>query len=705
MKKTVFFVFLFLSVLFSAATVNVVDTEKLYPVKHDDSNINIENTFGFTYTTTLSTNSEVLTPGVSANDLQEGTEICPGTITATSRINGEWADSSGSEPFKAYVLFPYANCEPDSESDVETNRPIRWNTNDYDDMTDTLACYRSSFDPNPSCWGRGGSLTRQSIRRYWFNEVYGFSHRVGWASTTCTGGNTIQVIRSGVTIDLWPDESTGNGKTTFSHSTDPLSIGSYTFRTSFDVDGCSILARTWECEGSKQAEYYYTRTSASGGTGAPEYGYRVTNSDLHIYVEDKEADLSITSTSPGSNIQMSPGGTVGIQFRTRNDGNVVVKATDTRVSPTPRFAVTKGSGFNQDINEGDTKTITVYLTAPPTLGQSENVQVCIQYDAEEPVCGGTGQDEEVCRSFTVGSATQECTSCIILSDPGGQSIVTLDTPQEVSFAIACLGTGGPMACSNTNWILTPALGTITSSDDLRATTDIDGGPTTGLLYANVNGQCECSARIDTTFYNNANCTMDPLDITVEEQTEQDFTARCRVNDVDVLDCPPDYDWDLTGGVGDILNSDRNAATVNISHEGVGFIIASYGGGVPGSFSCSGTIDASNLSEGNGDNGDDDRYGGDGCVIYPSTGYMHPSDEIKFQVWCYSDDTKTDVGRCRGIDRVQVTWNELTADAQGDFVYIQSSSVEGEGDFEVTTIDDDKCDAHVIVGEAICEDFI
>jgi|GEM_PF-6313858 len=685
MKKTILFVFLFSHLLFAATqTIEGSMSTFLIPgeIRYISTDLRLTNEFSF--------NPEPACAGDS--------------VTVTPEIDTAWPTSTS----KLDVLSNYPACfsfpddcpaDPVSYSSININRRVKWvSDDDYDyilsipgfalegeaPMMDTFNAQRVDYDQTLDKLGPEYENARGDVGLYCKGKVETIV-RDPSNGVMATDESDVYDID---TVQFTPDEA-----------------GRYSITTRLKDVSCLGGVRIYPTQSGTKYFTIYVMNEESLDAGLLE------ETDYIDVGAGDGASLIITGSIPGANFDMEPSSARGMLFSVRNDGEVTVKTTGVR-STNPRFGVspTLGveNGFNDDIDAGRTDTLWVTLTSPADLGDSEVVDICFQYESQEPMCGGSSEGE-VCKRFSISSEAQACSACTILIDPGVNDVV-LDAPAEIGCGIRCTNDRGTsIQCENTQWELTPGLGEITSSSNTRATADIDGGPLVGDISADVNGECQCDAGIETTFFSMDSCDVLPPSAEFDEAAEARFDLECEVNNATVP-CPAGMTfWTLTSSLGDIINADNTGADVNITGEGDGYLIATIGG----VFSCHSNI-TSNATGGNGNDTPGETYGGYGCEVFPNEGWMHPGEGFTYTVWCYKDEDREEgLGRCHGIGNVEIGGQVLSSyDTDWErYVTVYSYSDRGEGDgfVEVETDnpgeDPDECSADAFVRYMTCLDFI
>lgn len=405
MKGLAYFIFLF-GLVFSAAQIIDSPDVTLYQIYTDPSMSRFQMQPGlrFEEVLTLSTDARVLSPGVSASDLQNNAVICEGNINAVFEPGGEWGRG-----FSAYSNY-WQLCTPPGYSSTSSGQ-IFWSDSSYNRYEPIADCY-----PGDSCWGQEGPLINERVT--YEDTVRTYPNSLGQSNVICKG---VAYLYRGSAPPLVSRVIDGSPLT---HSS-AVTRGTYAFSGSMQVNGCAGIVRIPVCSpGDEQVEEIYSSTTL--GSSPRPYTRAVPPATLNIRVvtnEDLRCQAEFISVTP-SPLNVSPGGTQEITLNFRNppcpaSEPLCQNATIGRITVSNGFTFTQGITIpgGNTVAPGGTRSIAGTLRAPAYTECPTQLTFTAEYAC--PGCVGQigGAPATLTVPFDCPTITTELPNLVPLLDP------------------------------------------------------------------------------------------------------------------------------------------------------------------------------------------------------------------------------------------------------------------------------------------------
>ncbi len=480
--------------LFAVSQSATDNNQRLYRINSASSSMYIESDIRYTHSMALTSSGRVLESddNIYSDGVENGDVICPGVVTVTDTISGQWAYSGDFSTNEISLPGAYEDsCWPiPDEDDISSNRPISWSRTNYNGFINRESCWSDE-----ACWGDEGSRTDQAVE---YDTVYGvYPDKKGSLAFVCKARDDLIVKRGGTTISN--PAATNYDTNTLSYTTPSLSASAtdYRFESETDITGCVAIIRYPSCP-DFNVENIFGRTSAQNNDDAPEYSFTtITKNTLDVTVANRQQSLQVLYTIPdsGSTVEIPPGGSQIVIIQVRNNGDVTNRVTGVSANngftttPTSCPTGSPGDGINENMAVNAEERVCFILTAPSYSGTT-STRISLTYEALARTCSATSPDVKTFNvTFSSIEEGETGPTCVIPEDG-----VSLQQDDTFRFNLNCADQNGTaILCANTLWTLAGVAADVVEDEDDHLTLTITSSSGTGTLNANVSSSFACDA--------------------------------------------------------------------------------------------------------------------------------------------------------------------------------------------------------------------
>ncbi|MEM4195477.1 MAG: hypothetical protein QXY05_04160 [Candidatus Anstonellales archaeon] len=372
---------LLLSLSFSSKTSDTTVSTSLYKCNTVESSYSVNTKLYFKNVFKVSPESGVvvLDPGEGGtqSDLGDNAVICPGKVTLSSKVDGEYAHGS---QWSATVDVLSGDDSGYADYNQVSPGRFKFSSNLYQDY------YTATWE-----YGIIPDFNR-------VNEKVKFCWKINDCTDDTTKGGSGGAVKSKIKFSAGSQTyETPWLESDSSSWTVSLSEGSYELSSVLGINGAVIgIARDNTQNDNYDSTHFFAFTKLYSCNDDGAFSTSLPKASIRIQVLNaNDVSMELVSRQPGDPVPLPTDMTIVV----KNTGPIPIKVTSASI--TPGYSIREISGFGEEIPAGNQHTIKVHLEATQTP-PPESGTITLKYQSVGPTCDGTVKTKDLNFGISTG---------------------------------------------------------------------------------------------------------------------------------------------------------------------------------------------------------------------------------------------------------------------------------------------------------------